>query len=133
MRHKLLTNLTTFLFPFILFAQPAKLAPQWVVQAPAGERYCQIDTAGETIIPNGRIVKPMGKTFRIAPHPFGLALSNDGRTAVTANSGNRPFSIATDLYVSVNTVKTHLSSIYRKLGVTERNAAITRASDLGLL
>ncbi|MBK7272371.1 MAG: hypothetical protein IPI13_04135 [Actinomycetales bacterium] len=41
--------------------------------------------------------------------------------------------IATDLYVSVNTVKTHLSSIYRKLGVTERNAAITRASDLGLL
>ncbi|HNV15452.1 MAG TPA: LuxR C-terminal-related transcriptional regulator, partial [Dermatophilaceae bacterium] len=41
--------------------------------------------------------------------------------------------IAADLYVSVNTVKTHLSSIYRKLGVTERNAAITRASDLGLL
>ena len=41
--------------------------------------------------------------------------------------------IAADLYVSVNTVKTHLSSIYRKLGVTERNAAIARASDLGLL
>ena len=41
--------------------------------------------------------------------------------------------IAADLFVSVNTVKTHLSSIYRKLGVTERNAAITRASDLGLL
>ena len=93
MCNRLLTILSFPLFPLILFAQPAKPAPQWVVQAPAGERYCQIDPAGETIVPNGRIVKPMGKTFRIAPHPFGLALSKDGRTAVTANSGNRPFSI----------------------------------------
>lgn len=63
------------------------------VQAPAGDRYCQIDTAGGTIIPNGRVVQPMGRTVRIAPHPFGLALSKNGDFAVTANSGNRPFSI----------------------------------------
>lgn len=35
----------------------------------------------------------MGNTVRIAPHPYGLALSPDGSVAVTANSGNRPFSI----------------------------------------
>lgn len=65
----------------------------WLIQPPAGEQYCRIDPAGATIIPNGRIVKPMGRTVRIAPHPFGLALSPDGSVAVTANSGNRPFSI----------------------------------------
>ena len=57
------------------------------------DRYCQIDTSGQSIIPNGRILQPMGQTIRIAPHPFGLALSPDGSVAVTANSGNRPFSI----------------------------------------
>src|SRR5262245_50666933 len=65
----------------------------WRIEPPAGERYCQINPGAETIIPNGRVVKPMGSTVRIAPHPYGLALSPDGSVAVTANSGNRPFSI----------------------------------------
>ncbi len=77
--------------------QTPKNTPQtsnrWIMAAPAGERYCQINPNGETIIPNGRIVKPMGQTIRIAPHPYGLVLSPDGSVAVTANSGNRPFSI----------------------------------------
>ena len=30
----------------------------------------------------------------MAPHPFGLALSGDGKTAVTANSGTQPLSIS---------------------------------------
>lgn len=68
-------------------------AGKWLIQPPAGDRYCQIDTGGETIIPNGRVIKPMGSTVRVAPHPYGLALSPDGSVAVTANSGNRPFSI----------------------------------------
>ncbi|MET9922408.1 LuxR C-terminal-related transcriptional regulator [Streptomyces sp. NPDC006435] len=41
--------------------------------------------------------------------------------------------IAADLYVSVNTVKTHLKSAYRKLSVHRRNDAVRRARDLGLL
>ncbi|MFM7154013.1 MAG: hypothetical protein ACKOZV_07790, partial [Bacteroidota bacterium] len=45
---------------------------QWTISAPARDAYCRIDTAGESIIPNGRIVKPAGKTIRIAPHPYGL-------------------------------------------------------------
>ncbi|GLI27194.1 transcriptional regulator [Agromyces rhizosphaerae] len=36
-------------------------------------------------------------------------------------------------YVSVNTLKTHLAHIYRKLGVSGRSAAIARARELGLL
>jgi LuxR family transcriptional regulator, maltose regulon positive regulatory protein len=41
--------------------------------------------------------------------------------------------IGADLFVSVNTVKAHSRSVYRKLGVTNRRAAVLRARDLGLL
>uniref|UniRef100_UPI000AC9F94B helix-turn-helix domain-containing protein n=1 Tax=Streptomyces scabiei TaxID=1930 RepID=UPI000AC9F94B len=41
--------------------------------------------------------------------------------------------IAADLYVSVNTVKTHLKSVFRKLAVNRRNDAVRRARELHLL
>ena len=41
--------------------------------------------------------------------------------------------IADELYVTVNTLKTHLRAIYRKLGVDNRDQAIDRATELGLL
>jgi len=37
------------------------------------------------------------------------------------------------LLVSVNTIKTHIARIYRKLGVTNRNEAVERARELGLI
>ncbi|ORA35366.1 hypothetical protein BST13_14645 [Mycobacterium aquaticum] len=41
--------------------------------------------------------------------------------------------IASELYLSVNTVRTHMRHIYEKLGVRRRTDAIERASELGLL
>lgn len=41
--------------------------------------------------------------------------------------------IARDFYVSVNTIKSHLAHLYRKLGVTNRRDAVRRARELGLL
>jgi LuxR family transcriptional regulator, maltose regulon positive regulatory protein len=41
--------------------------------------------------------------------------------------------IAGEMYISVNTVKTHLRSIYRKLSVAHRGEAVRRARQLKLL
>ncbi|WP_020143440.1 LuxR C-terminal-related transcriptional regulator [Terracoccus sp. 273MFTsu3.1] len=41
--------------------------------------------------------------------------------------------IASELYVSLNTMRTHTKNVYAKLGVNERRAAVTKARELGLL
>ena len=38
--------------------------------------------------------------------------------------------VASEMYISVNTVKTHLKSIYRKLAATHRSEAVRRARQL---
>jgi LuxR family transcriptional regulator, maltose regulon positive regulatory protein len=41
--------------------------------------------------------------------------------------------IATEMFISINTVKSHLKSIYRKLAATRRSEAVRRARQLQLL
>jgi LuxR family maltose regulon positive regulatory protein len=41
--------------------------------------------------------------------------------------------IAAAMFVSVNTVRTHIRSILRKLGATRRNEAVRRARELEIL
>ena len=41
--------------------------------------------------------------------------------------------IARELYVSLNTLRTHTKHIFTKLDVTSRRAAVRRARELGLL
>jgi LuxR family maltose regulon positive regulatory protein len=41
--------------------------------------------------------------------------------------------IAAEMYISVHTVKTHLKSIFRKLGASDRREAVRRARQLNLL
>ena len=41
--------------------------------------------------------------------------------------------IAAEMHISVNTVKTHLKSIFQKLGASDRRAAVRRARQLNLL
>jgi DNA-binding beta-propeller fold protein YncE len=62
--------------------------------APAGNRPARIDPTGETILPSGRLITPLGKQVTVAPHPYGLVLSPDGKTLVTVNSGIKPFSFS---------------------------------------
>jgi YVTN family beta-propeller protein len=68
--------------------------PVWLIEAPAGRAVTAIDRAGQTVLPNGRLLTPRGRQVTVAPHPYGLTLSADGSLAVTANSGIRPFSLS---------------------------------------
>lgn len=87
--------LALFLFVLLSIAscKTNKQPDPWIASAPAGERYVEINKTGETVLPNGRLLTPAGKSIVVAPHPFGLTLSPDGNTAVTANSGTSPLSI----------------------------------------
>ncbi len=76
----------------------ARLSEFLHFSAPAGDRPATTDTtiAGVrgAILPNGRFVTPAGAEVNVqAPKPFGLALSPDGRTLATINSGSGPFSL----------------------------------------
>ena len=48
-------------------------------------------------------------------------------------SGRSNREIASDLYISLGTVKTHINNTYRKLGAHSRTRALTRARDLNLI
>jgi LuxR family maltose regulon positive regulatory protein len=41
--------------------------------------------------------------------------------------------VASEMYISINTVKTHLKSIFRKLAATHRREAVRRAQQLELI
>ncbi len=88
-------SIAALLISFFACSDAAKESHQelWITSAPAGSQYCILDPDGITIDPFGRIIKPRGKTFRVAPHPYGLVLSPDGNIAICANSGTGPFSI----------------------------------------
>ncbi len=60
---------------------------------PAGTRSAARRPGAETILPGGRIVTPLGRQFNTGPGAFGLAVSPDGKLAVTANGGPNRFSL----------------------------------------
>ena len=88
---KTITSILSLLF-LVSSSQNIKVDP-WIISSPSGSEFTKIDKTGQTIIPNGRILTPAGKSIVVAPHPYGLTLSPDGNTAVTANSGTSPLSI----------------------------------------
>ena len=90
---KFISALTAAGFIMMSSCKPSGVTDPWIITAPAGERYAAVDPTGETIIPNGRILTPAGKSIVVAPHPYGLTLSHDGNTAIAANSGTSPLSI----------------------------------------
>lgn len=75
-------------------ARDVKSVSNLELQAPAGNRRVEIDPSGESVLPNGRLITPLGRQVKVAPHPYGLALSPDGKTLVTVNSGTKPFSVS---------------------------------------
>lgn len=61
--------------------------------APAGSQFAMRKPGGPAILPGGRLVNPEGAQIQTGPGPFGIAVSPDGSTTVTANSGPERFSL----------------------------------------
>ena len=58
-----------------------------ILSVPGSDQFCKIDAAGITVLPSGRYLKPAGNLVRITNDPFGLAISPDGKKAVTLHNG----------------------------------------------
>jgi DNA-binding beta-propeller fold protein YncE len=58
-----------------------------ILSVPGSGQYCKIDTAGISILPSGRYVTPAGNLLRITNDPFGMAISPDGKKAITLHNG----------------------------------------------
>jgi DNA-binding NarL/FixJ family response regulator len=70
----------------------------------------------------------------MAPVPLDDPLSEREREVLAVlATGKTTSEAARDLFVSVGTIKSHTSNIYRKLGARNRAEAIARAHELGLL
>ncbi|WP_206609908.1 alkaline phosphatase family protein [Maribellus luteus] len=89
----ILKRMAFFALVFLVACTQNTKVDPWIVTSPSGNQFTSIDKTGTTVIPNGRLLTPAGKSIEVAPHPYGLTLSPDGNTAVTANSGTNPLSI----------------------------------------
>ena len=58
-----------------------------ILQVPGINQFCSINEKGVSVLPSGRFVKPAGKFIRITNDPFGMAISPDGKKAVTLHNG----------------------------------------------
>lgn len=76
---------------------------------------------------DGRLLRPA------APHPAQLLTDSELAVLRFLPSHMTNQEIAEALFLSINTIKTHLSSVYRKLGVANRRQAIAQARRLELL
>src|SRR5688500_7446259 len=58
-----------------------------VLQVPGRKEFCKIEEKGISVLPSGRFVTPAGELIRITHDPFGMAISPDGKKAVTLHNG----------------------------------------------
>src|SRR6266487_1505517 len=84
-------NLLYIINTILLFAFTNSLQAQSkvinILTVPAGNTYCNINVNGISVLPSGRYVTPAGQTIRITHDPFGMAISPDGKKAVTLHNG----------------------------------------------
>ncbi|MEA1798740.1 MULTISPECIES: response regulator transcription factor [Rhodococcus] len=74
------------------------------------------------------------RTSLVTPEPPPALLTHSEQKVLPKlTSGDTTEAIAADLFVSVNTVKTHLRGIYRKFDVNTRRDAVLVARRYGLV
>lgn len=82
MKMRLFVGCLALLFPLFATGQQTVRT----IRVPAVQDYCRIDTAGISVIPSGRWIRPAGDVLRIARGAFGLAVSPDGQRALVLHN-----------------------------------------------
>lgn len=70
-----------------LSLQASAQKKQTTLQVTGSGQYCTINEKGVSVLPSGRLVTPAGDFIRITHDPFGMAVSPDGKKAVTLHNG----------------------------------------------
>jgi DNA-binding CsgD family transcriptional regulator len=100
------------------------------------------ETIRETVVVRKVLVPAGAAPFVPSPVPFAPNTAQQQATGITAREleiltliarGLSNREIATQLFVSENTVKTHCSRAFDKLGAARRTQAVQRGKELGLL
>ncbi|MEO6732211.1 MAG: alkaline phosphatase family protein [Ferruginibacter sp.] len=76
--------LPVFLFCALHTAAQKKIS---ILQVPGINQFCSINEKGISVLPSGRLLTPAGNLIRITNDPFGMAVSPDGKKAVTLHNG----------------------------------------------
>ena len=139
LRNTIIIGLTLGLLAVVL----AVVRFQWVVRNSQDELYAAVVAvvflgvgiwAGRKVWVESKAKSPL-PSFEAGSGelPVG-ALSDREIEVLTHMAGGRTNKeIAEEMFVSVNTVKTHASNIFSKLGVGRRVQAIQRAVELGII
>jgi len=70
-----------------------------ILEVPGKDEFCKVDVGGVSVLPSGRYATPVGESIRITNDPYGMAISPNGKTAVTLHGG--PLTI-----INLNTLNT---------------------------
>ncbi len=83
----------------------------------------------------GSIIKKQTEnlTTQVTVNPNNLLSDREAEVLAAIAQGKSNQEIAEALFVSTNTIKTHISNIYSKLGVNRRTQAIAKAKSLAIL
>ncbi|MBC7873885.1 MAG: bifunctional YncE family protein/alkaline phosphatase family protein [Ferruginibacter sp.] len=87
MKYHLLSFASSLFFLILFLEAGGQKKDVTILSVPAGNEYAVIREAGKSILPSGRYVMPAGHTIRITHDPFGMAISHDGKKAVTLHNG----------------------------------------------
>lgn len=70
---------------FVNCSKPEKSVK--VLQVPGKDQFCEVVVNGVSVLPSGRYATPVGEQIRITNDPYGMAISPDGKKAVTLHNG----------------------------------------------
>ncbi|REG90408.1 bifunctional YncE family protein/alkaline phosphatase family protein [Algoriphagus antarcticus] len=74
-----------FIFSYLVCYAQKQLQP--ILEVPAKSEISIINEDGTSVLPSGRTLTPAGELIRITHDPFGLAISPDGKKAISLHNG----------------------------------------------